>query len=103
MAAEETPRCIVGANTDKPCGREATARVGLCDFCERHRTVPGISPETNEAEEAVFYLRSYGRSAMNVGNDLLIECVKLALAEAEETRKEAYESVEVERPVPLPG
>jgi hypothetical protein len=97
------PVCIVGAKTDKPCGREATARVGLCDFCERHRTVPGISPETNAAEEAVFHLRSYGRSAMNVGNDLLIECVKLALAEAEEARKEAYESVEVERPVPLPG
>ncbi len=103
MAAEETPRCIVGANTDKPCGREATVRVGLCDFCERHRTVPGISPETNAAEEAVFHLRSYGRSATKVGNGLLVECVKMALAEAEEARKEAYESVEVERPVPLPG
>ena len=88
---ESRPRCVAGAKTDSPCGREATKRVGLCSFCEQHSARPNPTEETDYAEEAVYHLRKYGREAAQVRNTLLTQCVAAALNHAEEQRLRAYE------------
>jgi hypothetical protein len=97
--AAGSPLCIVGADTQEPCGNRAVSRVGQCLLCAEHRNVPGFSREVERAEVAVWHLSRLHQEALRADNDLLIGLAEDAFAEAEEVRKGAYRKTPARRVV----
>jgi hypothetical protein len=88
------PRRCLGFKVGRPCSRPATVRYGLGYYCKEHVEVIPSSGSSDDAREAIYYLRYWLLIARNESNRFLETKLSEALSEAETLLGCAYSGSE---------